>query len=122
MTRQLAPKGTWNRCPKCRTRLHVKGSAEIGRAGCAQCGASLWFRTIAGFWNWLRTCHRPGTRLYDGPEVEAWHEQVIDAVVGMTDLTAEQVRSKIKVEDLVGADSLDIVELVMQLEDDFKNQ
>jgi acyl carrier protein len=80
----------------------------------------LWFRTNAGFWNWLRTCRRPGTRLYDGQEVEAWREQVIATVVGMTELTTEQVRSKIPVEDLVGADSLDIVELVMQLEDDFK--
>jgi acyl carrier protein len=122
MSRQTLPKGIINHCPKCRTRLRVRRSAEIGRVSCTQCGAILWFRTDSGLRNWIRTCRRPGTWFYDAQEVEAHSEQLIATIVGMTNLTAEQVRSKIS-DDIVFLDfldSLDIVELAMELEDDFK--
>jgi acyl carrier protein len=47
-------------------------------------------------------------------------EEVLAIIQRMTHLPAEQVRSKTAHRDLVGADSLDIVELVMELEGDLK--
>ena len=121
MTRQRLPKGTSNRCPRCRRFFRCKRPASVGSLNCPQCGARLWYRPNSGRLLGIETI-RPGALFFDAQDMERERERIIEAIAKHSNLSPEYVRSKIALEDLLGTDSVDIVELVMELEDEFKNQ
>ena len=121
MTRRRMPTGTPNRCPRCRRVFRCKRPDSLGSVNCPQCGAVLWYRPNSGRLLGIET-HRPGALFFDAQEMEQERERIIATISKLSNLSPDLVRSKITLEQLLGADSLYIVELVMELEDEFKNQ
>lgn len=99
------PEGQPNQCPLCGASVQIEPSQPSGDAPCPACGHLLWF-------------HRRDDGLYvlDHADVEAFAERIA-AVFGLDPvqlLTAETFL------DDMGADSLDTVELLMDLEEEFE--
>src|SRR6202043_2112279 len=69
---------------------------------------------------WPRAEHGAGPGLREIPTVPSVEERVIDIVCENLGVNKEQVTRQTSFIDDVGADSLDIVELVMELEEEFE--
>jgi acyl carrier protein len=111
------PTGTPNICPKCRGSIRRNRAVVAGRVICPHCGIALWGRANFGYLLGIRT-NRRGALFFDAKEVEQFREKVIDLIATKTMIDRECLRERIALEDLVGADSLDIVELTMKIEDE----
>jgi acyl carrier protein len=100
------PEGWPGRCPVCEGVVCVDPSVLFGDAPCPNCGTLLWFgRTSSGM------------VFYNAAEVAPPWEEIsrISQALGLN-LDADTLAREVK--DL-GVDSLDIVELVMELEEEF---
>jgi acyl carrier protein len=98
------PEGTPNRCPVCKKALEIEPSLPFGDAPCPHCGCLLWFVTSAS-----------GTR-YFRAEVASRARKRLAEILGIDE---ESIRDFPRTLNELGADSLDLVELVMELEDEF---
>jgi len=103
------PEGVPNHCPICHTQIVIEPSQPPGDAPCPKCGTLLWF---------IRTSEC--VRVYETEAVAPLRDKIIDVICENLGLSKDQVlRSPSFIAD-VGADSLDIVDLVMELEEEFE--
>lgn len=102
------PEGVPNHCPVCRTSICIAPSQPPGDAPCPNCGTLLWFfNTLAGM------------RFYES-EAAAWlRDRILQTVCENLGVNKGQVTSSTSFLEDVGADSLDMTELVMELEEAF---
>ncbi len=103
------PEGEPNLCPVCGALVCIDPSGPSGDAPCPSCGVLLWF---------LRTSD--GVRLYETNRIAPIRERVADVLARLLRIRKEELtRSFSSIEDF-GLYSLDIVELVMELEEEFE--
>jgi acyl carrier protein len=107
------PEGVPNHCPVCGAHVCVEPSATTGDAPCPRCGQLLWFIHLP-----------PQARFYRhevvSPERQRQGEAIIKRICENLGVNREQVTFDTSFQEDVGADSLDIVELVMELEEEFE--
>jgi acyl carrier protein len=102
------PEGSPNDCPVCGAFVHIEPSRPPGDAPCPSCGTLLWFVPAAH-----------GATFFDAETVDALRERLLGYISTRMGIPKDRLSlSTSFVEDL-GIDSLDIVELVMQLEEAF---
>jgi acyl carrier protein len=96
-------------CPACGAAVSAGPSETYGNVPCPECGKRLWF------------CKQPeGTWFHDAEKVALVRERVLRLVAEGLGVDPSKVTdASAFVEDL-GADSLDVVELVMSLEEEFE--
>ena len=102
----MARAGVSNRCPLCGAALWAPASEPLGRKQCPRCGADLYvivFSEGPGFF-----LARPGEALYD----------LLAGLAGRQfGVSADEMEAVLR-----GADSLDMVELVMEVEEALRSQ
>jgi acyl carrier protein len=109
------PEGRPNHCPICDTFINLEPSEPSGDAPCPNCGCLLWFHKASS-----------DIRYYDREAIRPLRERLLEAIgdhLGInkdevTDSTSFQ-RTEDPFSKELGADSLDMVELIMELEEDF---
>src|SRR5689334_6724541 len=94
-----------NRCPLCRAALWAPYTATIGSKTCPRCGAELWVLVMP---DGLVFCIRQ-----PGQSKSAFLAGLAGPLYGVT---ADEMEEIVR-----GADSLDVVELVMDIEDKLKS-
>src|SRR5437870_1266852 len=99
------PEGSPNHCPICDTLVCMEPSQPPGDAPWPGCGTLLWF---------LRTS--AGGRLYESEAVAPLWERIAQVIGDNLGVTKDQVSPSTSFLKGFGADSLDIVQLVMELE------
>jgi acyl carrier protein len=102
------PEGVPNHCPICDTLVCIEPTEPPGDAPCPGCGTLLWFIETSA-----------GMRCYDAAAVAPLWERLLAILGENLGVTQQQVSSSTSFTRDVGADSLDLVELVMELEEDF---
>jgi hypothetical protein len=102
------PEGSPNRCPVCGSFVRLEPSLLFGDAPCPACGQLLWFVALRSECRYL---------LHD--EAGPIRERVIDILCENLGVNKEAVPANSAFLRDIGADSLDIVELVMELEKEF---
>lgn len=106
------PEGQPNRCPVCGRAVCIEPSLPLadgracGDAPCPNCGSLLWF--VSG---------DAESRLYQASELESLAKQIAGALAGSLGASADDVVRETAFLDDLGGDSLDTVELVMELEE-----
>ena len=95
-------------CPICDALVSVEPSQRYGEMPCPQCGSMLWFRQ-----------DRAGLRLHDAPEAAAIRKRVQEIVGKNLGVEPERLTDASSFVQDVGADTLDVVELLMELEEGF---
>ena len=102
------PEGLPNRCPICRADVIIEPSAIFGDATCPNCGSLLWFLKIES-----------STRLFDRSVTQDIRDRIIAILASSLGVEPNEIiRDRSFLNDLA-ADSLDTVELVMALKDEF---
>jgi acyl carrier protein len=102
------PDGTPNHCPICKQAVQIEPSLPFGDAPCPHCGCLLWF--IAA---------ESDIRFYSDEQSAALREKVVRTFAGFLGVDEDAVRRNPNIWNESGADSLDMVELVMELENEF---
>ena len=102
------PEGFPNSCPVCRSEIQIEPSGTSGDAPCPKCGTLLWFIETG-----------EGMRYHDAEEVASIREKVLEVIVHRLGVKREQISDSTSFVKDLGADSLDVVELVMGLEELF---
>jgi hypothetical protein len=95
----------------------VKRPTAVEMLSCPNCGRDLCCHGDHGHLLGLKF-NRPGARFFDLQEAMSNYDRLIIAIAGFCQFSPEQIRSRITMEDVVCADSLDIVEFVLELERD----
>lgn len=108
MISSRTPEGEPARCPLCGAQVKVEPSVLIGDAPCPCCGHLLWFVQTPGF-----------TTLFDAVESKGRRERLIEGVAQQLNVPADRIPNNATFLDDFGGDSLDMVELVIELEDEF---
>ncbi len=100
------PEGEPNHCPVCGKSVRIDPSPLFGDAPCPNCGHLLWF-------------YRSGaeTRISTWEGSEELRERVIEAVANRLGIAPEEVTLDPPRLQKLGLDSLELVELVMDLEE-----
>jgi acyl carrier protein len=102
------PEGDPQHCPICDTLFCLEPSLALGDAPCPSCGTLLWFfPTLAGM------------RFYESKAVAPLREKILQAMCEKLAVTRELLAPTASFVDDVGVDSLDRVELMMALEEEF---
>jgi acyl carrier protein len=102
------PEGVPNHCPVCNSDLCIEPSQPSGDAPCPTCGTLLWFsRTPAGI------------RVYRSEEVAPLAERVLAILREYLAVREQDLQPWASFSEDIGADSLDLVQLIMALEDEF---
>ncbi len=97
------------RCPACEAAVPLEAAQRYGEAMCPRCGKRLWFaRQHNGVW------------LHDADRAAAIRERVRSIVAHNLGIESSAVKDSTTFIEDVGADTLDIVEFVMELEEEFK--
>ena len=100
------PEGVPNRCPVCGAEICLEPSQPSGDAPCPNCGTLLWFIAT------------PDGRLcYESAAVASLRDRIEEIVCANLGVNREQMKLDLLLREHVGADSLDIVELIMELEE-----
>ncbi len=103
MTRAAA-----SHCSNCNADLRTGDLPLYGRVPCPNCGLYLFYlNTPAGF------------RSFENQESERLQERIIDLVSEQLGIDRDKLANDAAIINELGADSLDVVELVMELEDEF---
>ena len=102
------PEGEQNRCPICGSDVCIEPSKPFGDATCPNCGNLLWFVALSS-----------ETRVFDGRQSSTVRNRMIKIISEQLGVPEHEVATdRSFIEDLA-ADSLDVVELVMEFEDEF---
>lgn len=106
------PDGQPIRCPVCGGQVCIKPSLALGNASCAdvpcaKCGTLLWF-----------VCADGESRIYPTSTIQSLASRVKAALGKLIGVTAEDVASETSFLEDLSADSLDTVELIMELEEE----
>jgi acyl carrier protein len=97
------------RCPACAAAVSLEPPQRYGETTCPQCGKRLWFAR-----------QRDGVWFHDADRAAAIRERVRAIVGHNLRIEPAAVNDSTTFMEDVGADTLDIVELVMELEEEFK--
>ncbi len=104
------PEKARDHCPFCGAAVPVTSSERYGELACPQCGKRLWF---------ARAPEGPGC-VHSAEQIAALRTRVIPLLVKNLSVDAAKVEDRSSFMEDFGADSLDVVELVMGLEEEFK--
>lgn len=102
------PEGLPNHCPICNSDVCIEPSALFGDATCPQCGSLLWFLNV-----------KSTTRLYDRSASRSIRDRVITIVAKQLGVAPDKIAENVSLVNDLGSDSLDTVELIMELEEEF---
>ena len=102
------PEGQPIRCPLCGKQVVIEPSALFGDATCPHCGQLLWFVRLSG-----------EMLVYKHHEAEKIRERLKDVIAEQLGVDVSKVTGDLSFVKELGADSLDVVELVMELEEEF---
>src|SRR5581483_5158736 len=102
------PEGESNRCPICQADVCIEPSRPPGDAPCPSCGSLLWFHKTPDGW-----------RLYDSEETAPIRDAAMRRISESVGIPEERLTLSASLMEVMGADSVDIVELVMALEEEF---
>ena len=102
------PEGQPNGCPVCGARVCVEPSRIFGDATCPKCGSLLWFLSL-----------ERQTLVFERSRSSRERQRVIDIIAEQLGVAPEVIQERALSVDDLGADSLDTVELVMELEEEF---
>ena len=95
-------------CPLCGAAVPSPPAETYGNLPCPQCGKSLWFcKQSEGVW------------YHDAAKVAPVRERVVQVVAKQLGADATTITDATSFMNDLGADSLDVVELVMSLEEEF---
>jgi hypothetical protein len=101
------PEGDPAECPICGARARVEPSLNFGDAPCPSCGSLQWFVRVGDH------------RFYFAPSGSARRGDLADILAELLELDREELMRDPSILDRLDLDSLDLVELVMQYEDEF---
>ncbi len=99
------PEGQPASCPLCGASVLIEPSVFIGDATCPRCGQLLWFVQA-----------EEKTRLFDASRSAETKERIIGIIAHQLGVAHEAINNASGLFDELAADSLDVVELVMELE------
>jgi acyl carrier protein len=102
------PEGVPNHCPICDTFVCLEPSQPPGDAPCPNCGTLLWFFPTSA-----------GMRFYESKAIAPLRDKILQTLCANLGVNQEQISTTTSFSKDIGADSLDIVELVMELEEEF---
>lgn len=102
------PEGQPARCPLCQAEVRIEPALFYGDAPCPNCGSLLWF---------LQNRHEQV--LFEAASSQPVRERFLDIVAEQLGVHRNQINEGTSFVDDLGADSLDMVELVMELEEEF---
>ncbi len=103
------PEGNDNHCPLCGADVRIEPSLPSGDAPCPNCGSLLWF--YAG---------SESARLYERSAIESLRDRLRAIIARQLGVDIERVTEASRLVHDLGADSLDLVELVMELDEEFE--
>ena len=101
------PEGLPNKCPLCGASVRMEPSVPAGDAPCPACGGLLWFAIV-----------QDETLLFDAAETAPIRDAVQKLFGEHLGVGPDKLSPDLRLSDLA-ADSLDTVELVMELEEEF---
>jgi acyl carrier protein len=90
------PEGWPNRCPVCGAEWWIEPSQPTGDAPCPACGVLVWF------------------------DAEGKENEVAEIIARRLGVSREKLAAGVSLIEDLGVDSLDIVELIMELEEEFE--
>ena len=96
-----------NLCPFCRRPVAVDQSDYFGDVPCRSCGEPLFFVKVG-----------QDAMLYGNPAAARLRERIVGVIAMQLGVDKEKVTPKTSFIDDLGADSLDLVELVMELDEE----
>jgi acyl carrier protein len=99
------PEGVPNNCPVCDGLICIEPSQPLGDAPCPNCGTLLWFFDTSA-----------GMRFHDSKVVAPLRDKIFQTICENLGVNQERISSTTTFSEDMGADSLDIVEMVMELE------
>ena len=102
------PEGVPNHCPICKASICLEPSHPPGDAPCPNCGTLLWFFDTSA-----------GMRFYESKAIAPLRDRIIQAICDTLGVNKERVNPTMSFFHDLAVDSLDLVELVMELEDEF---
>jgi acyl carrier protein len=102
------PEGEPTSCPLCLANVIVEPSVFIGDATCPQCGQLLWF---------IQTTD--ATRLFDAQESPDTKDRIVEIIANQLGVDRANIANNSVLLSHLAADSLDVVEFVMELEEEF---
>jgi len=102
------PEGQPTSCPLRGANVVVEPSIFIGDATCPRCGQLLWFIQSP-----------ESTRFFDVRQSSTTRDRIIDIVANQLGVDRDKIPNDPTFLNDLGADSLDTVELVMELEEEF---
>ena len=105
------PEGQPNHCPVCDSDVCIDPSPLFGDATCPRCGSLLWFLNI-----------QPHSHVSERSRSKSIRDRVIAVVAEQLGVDPDEITENISLVNDLGADSLDAVELVMELEEEFDLQ
>lgn len=86
----------------------IEPSVFIGDANCPHCGQLLWF---------IQTANT--AQIFDARQSQERKDQTLDVLSRQLGVDRDKITNNSALFELAGADSLDVVELVMELEGEF---
>lgn len=98
-------------CPLCGADVVVEPNLLIGDATCPRCGQLLWFIQSAA-----------ATQVFDAEQTSAVRERALEFIANQLGVDPEQVANHPALVKDLGADSLDTMELVMELERELRQE
>src|ERR1700692_53635 len=102
------PEGVPNNCPICNAQICIEPSQPPGDAPCPNCGTLLWFFNTSA-----------GMRVYEAKAVAPLKDKILQVICEDLGVNKEEVSPTTSFVEDVRWDLLDIVELVMELEEEF---
>ena len=102
------PEGLPNDCPVCGAQVCVEPSLLFGDATCPHCGSLIWFLRL-----------QSETFLFDSATTQSKRQRVIKFIAEQLGISPSQITDDPAWLKKLGADSIDLVELVMELEEEF---
>ena len=105
------PEGQPNRCPLCDKEVRIEPSTLFGDAPCPHCGQLLWFVNIG-----------TGIRFYDYDSSERLRERLREFIAEQLGVSVDSLPTDSGALKIPGADSLDMAELLMELEEEFGDE
>jgi len=105
------PEGSDNRCPICAAAVRIEPSQPTSDAPCPHCGSLLWFYV-----------GRDAVRLYDAHAIAPVRERLRAIIAEQLNVDIERVQDIAGFVKDLGTDSLEDVELIMALEEEFDLQ
>jgi acyl carrier protein len=102
------PEGSPNLCPVCGAIVRIEPTLQTGDAPCPHCGTLLWFTGFDG-----------ELQLFDAVDASSVGNRLKDVIAKQLDVSADRISDSTHFAKELGGDSLDTVELVMLLEEQF---